>query len=165
MNTRPINWQHYRNKTLTRTLSLLVTSLFLAGCVELAESILNEDGYCYGCNWIIQEWDYPGWSTHNSDQYETEEICERALAEQFRQSPSRGHRCIFETDVSKEDPSQFKDQPHCYGCDWVVEVEEYGRWQRQDFKTHITEGVCQQTLWHMHKENPDRNYRCRNLDR
>jgi hypothetical protein len=136
----------------------------LAGCAEFAEVLLEDPGHCHGCDWIIQEWDDPGWSTHNSDPYATEELCERALAEQSRKSPDRGHRCIYEGDLWSEEESPAKPSAFCYGCDWVVEMKEFATWERAETATHHTEGVCQQALWHLQKENPSREYRCTNLD-
>lgn len=36
----------------------------LAGCAEVEEIMLEDVSYCYSCEWIIQEWDDPGWGTH-----------------------------------------------------------------------------------------------------
>lgn len=153
------------HRNLTRTISVVVVLFGLSACAEVVDILLEDVGSCYGCDWIIQEWDYPGWETHNSDPYETEELCEQALAEQSRKSPARGHRCIYEGDLwPREETPPAKSQPHCYGCDWVVEEDRYGGWERVDTRTHVTEGVCQQALWHLHKEDPNKEYRCTNLD-
>lgn len=149
---------------LRRTGGALLVLLSLSGCAELADVLLADVGHCHGCDWIIQEWDGPGWSTHNSDPYETEEICEQALAEQSRKSPDRGHRCIYEADLRRKEESPVKANAFCYGCDWVVEIAEYNSWARTEAKTYHTEGVCQQALWHQSTKKPDRNYRCTNLD-
>ena len=149
---------------LWRTSGVLLVLLGLSGCAELADIMLADVGRCHGCDWIIQEWDDPGWSTHNSDPYDTEEICELALANQSKKSPDRDHRCIYEGDLRHEEKSLVKPSAFCYGCDWVVEIEEYKRWERTEATTYHTEGVCQQELWHLLKRNPNRNYRCINLD-
>lgn len=135
----------------------------LSACAEVADVMLSDLEYCYGCDWIIQEWDDDGWNTHNSDPYETEEICEQALADQSRNSPDRGHRCVYESDL-REEPSTASGNRFCYGCDWAVEIEEYGRWVPAEDTVHHTEGVCQQALWHLLQKEPDRDYRCTNLD-
>ena len=150
---------------LARAVFAIVAVNGMAGCAEFADAILEELSYCYGCNWIVQEWDDPGWSTHNSDQYATEELCEQSLAEQSRRSPDRGHRCIYEGDLANEQVVSEEVNDFCYGCDWVVETEDYAVWERADSKVHHTEGVCQQALWHLHKRQPEKRFRCTNMDR
>ena len=142
--------------------------LLLSGCAELTDilvdSISETLSVCYGCTWIIQEWDDDGWNTHNSDPYDTEELCQQELARQTRESPERGHRCINKGD---RDALQAKQQAQdfCYNCDWVVQIAEYQGWERIESDTYRTEGACQQVLSQQTRNNPDRNYRCVNLDR
>ena len=153
-------------RLLRRPLALLAIA-GLASCAEMAEVLLEDEGIgvSYGMGWIVQEWDDPGWNTHNSTEYESEAACEASLAEQSRQSPDRGHRCIHESDLDREFSIVPGTGEFCYGCDWVVQFEEYGTWARLDPQTHRTEGVCQQALWHAYKRDPDLDYRCVNLDR
>lgn len=155
--SRPMGWLR-KGAALTALLGLI-------GCAEVAEILLDSDllRVCAGCNWIIQEWDYPGWTTHNSTQYETEEICQAALARQSAQSPSRGHRCVYEGDLFDKTETH-EELPHCYGCDWAVEVEQASGWTRVESATYINEGVCQQASWQLSKSNPYQSYRCVNLD-
>jgi len=138
--------------------------LGLSACAEFADVMLSELEYCGGCDWIVQEWDDGVWNTHNSDPYETEEICEQALADQSRVSPDRGHRCVYEGDLPSDGKTVTGNSNFCYGCDWVVEVEEYGRWQQAEAAVYHTEGVCQQASWHLHKEDQYSSFRCTNLD-
>lgn len=151
---------------LRRNGGVLLVLLALSGCAELADVLLDtaQVSYCSGCDWIIQEWDSNGWNTHNSDPYDTEAICEQELAKQSKESRDRGHRCIYEGDLRDEETPVVKPSAHCYGCDWAVEIAEYNSWERTESATYHIEGVCQQALWHQSKKNPNRNYRCRNLD-
>ena len=154
----------YSPGTLASALCVGVALIGIAGCAELADVMLEDLDHCHGCNWIVQEWDYPSWTTHNSDQYATEELCEESLAEQSRRSPDRGHRCIYEDDLKNEPTVTEGSGKFCYGCAWIVETLEYGEWERADSRAHQTEGVCQQALWHLYKRQPGRNFRCTNLD-
>ena len=144
---------------------LLLVQLNLSGCAEMADIMLADVNKCHGCDWIIQEWDNPGWSTHNSKPYKTEAICEQELFVQSTNNHGRGYRCIYEGDLidMRDDPTP-KRSPHCSGCDWAVEYSEYGRWERAEKDTHSSEGACQQWLWQFYKKNPQYGYRCRNLD-
>ena len=151
---------------LRRRGGMLLVLLALSGCAELAEVLIDTAsvGFCSGCDWIIQEWDDPGWSTHNSDPYDTEALCEQELVKQSIENPDRGHRCIYEGDLSHGETTVVNSGGFCYGCDWVVEIDEYRSWERTEATTYHTEGVCQQALWHQTKENPNRNFRCINMD-
>lgn len=139
--------------------------LLLSGCMELAGDVIDsaELGYCYGCDWIIQEWDSDGWNTHNSDPYDTEEICEQELARQSQDDPDRGFRCINEEDLDHGKTERVESE-HCWGCDWVIEEWRHGTWERRGRDTYRNEGVCQQALWHRSKANPHADYRCLNAD-
>ena len=147
-------------------IALLVMLTGVAGCSEFVEYMLEdaELSHCPTCDWIIQEWDDPGWSTHNSDPYETELICEEELLRQAAASPVRGHRCIYEGDLPHERDALIQPNEFCYGCAWVVQVQEFSRWVRTEGDTYKTEGVCMQALWHQYKSDPDPYYRCINLD-
>ena len=145
---------------------LLLAVAGLAGCNEFVEFMVEdlELSYCPTCDWIIQEWDDPGWSTHNSDPYETEQECEEELQRQSRESKARGHRCIHESELPHERDALIQPNDFCYGCDWAVQVQDYSRWERTEDKTHKTEGRCMQALWHQYKKEPENYYRCVNLD-
>lgn len=149
---------------LARIIGAIVGIVGITGCAEIADVLLEELSYCYGCNWIVQEWDNPGWSTHNSDQYDTEELCEQSLAEQSRKNPDRGYRCVYEGDLEDEQVAQEEPSELCWGCEWIVETESYAGWERADAQTHHTEGVCQQALWRLYKRHPEKNLRCTNRD-
>lgn len=156
-----------RKSAKGRITKFVVAILALSGlsaCAEIADVLLDDLSFCAGCDWIIQEWDNPGWSTHNSDPYKTEEICEQALAEQSRKNPERGYRCIYEGDLTpgKEEPPATP-AAHCYRCDWVVERQRSAGWERVGSATYDGEGACQQALWRLRKENPYREYRCTSL--
>jgi len=151
--------------TLAKSSFAIIVLLGLSACAEIADVLLDGTSHCIGCDWIIQEWDNPGWSTHNSDPYDTEELCEQALAAQSRRDPDRGHRCIYEGDLwPREEASIAEPAAYCHRCDWVLEAEHYAVWERVDATTYRTEGVCQQALWRLHKKEPDINYRCSSLD-
>lgn len=136
--------------------------MLLSGC-EVLLAPLNER-LCYGCTWIVQEWDSQGWNTHNSDPFDTEELCEQELEKQTRESPDRGHRCINKGDRDALQATQ-QAQTFCYRCNWVVEIAEYQSWERIEPATYHTEGACQQVLWHQSKLNPGRDFRCVKLGR
>jgi hypothetical protein len=137
----------------------------LAGCAELAGELLDtmDLGGCYGCNWVIQEWDDPNWTTHNSDPYETEEQCERVLARIATESDARGYRCVYQGDREALQATS-SEAGFCYGCDWAVQIAEYGGWQPTERATYKTEGKCQEALWHQAKLKPGSEFRCVNLD-
>ncbi len=146
--------------------AFLFTLCGLAGCNEFVAYMLEdfEISHCPTCDWIIQEWDNPGWSTHNSDPYETEALCEEELARQAAENRSRGHRCIYEGDIPHERDALIEPNEFCYRCDWAVQVRVDSRWERTEDVTHKTEGVCMQALWHQFKVDPEPYYRCVNLD-
>jgi hypothetical protein len=146
--------------------AVLLVLVILSGCAEMMDSLseVASVSVCSGCDWIVQEWDNPGWSTHNSDPYDTETLCEQELEKQSKKSRDRGHRCIYEGDLRHEEVSNGKPADFCHGCDWVVEIAENNFWARTEATTYHTEGVCQQALWHQSKITPDRKYRCTNLD-
>jgi len=65
----------------------------------IVEPVKDTDlSYCYGCDWIVQEY-HLKWETHNSKPYDTEEECLRAKREQRDRDPERLFRCIHESDL------------------------------------------------------------------
>lgn len=141
--------------------------LLLSGCAELADilvdSISETLSGCYGCDWIIQEWDDPNWTTHNSKPYATEEECEQALAKSSQENEGRGYRCVYEGDREALQATN-PEAGFCWGCNWVVQLAGYQGWQPTERATYKTEGKCQEALWHQAKLNPDSQFRCVNLD-
>ena len=127
-----------------RNVGSMLSLLLLTGCAELAAELIDSidlGGACWGCNWIIQEWDGDvGWNTHNSDPYDTEELCEQELARQSGKSEGRGYRCIHEEDLIGNNAA-IVEQQHCWGCDWMIEEWRYGAWTLRDTTTYLTEGV------------------------
>lgn len=141
----------------------------LASCADIANMVFDDvaPGYCYGCDWIMQEWS-EGWILNNSDPFDDEALCEAALLEASRKSPKMGFRCINEESlirIPREGPSQWeKDRlnlGHCRGCDWFIEEVHVHGWERIDSKTFETEDVCEQKLWQLSKLSPNVRYRCR----
>ena len=142
--------------------------MVLAGCAELSAELFDEAniGYCYGCDWIVQEW-HDEWSTHNSKPYDDEAACEQALATAAQRDRELGLRCINEEeliDARRNPPSQSeKDRLNlnsCWGCDWMIEELRYGTWARRDMTTYKTQGLCEQSLWYALSDEPDGRYRC-----
>ena len=52
------------------------------------------------------------------------------------------------------------DLDWCWRCDWRIEEWDYNRWERLNSKTHKTQGLCEQALWYVLKDEPYERYRC-----
>lgn len=153
---------------LLRRCGAVLVLTILAGCAEIMGELTDvaEISYCSGCDWIVQEW-HEGWETHNSKPYDDEAACDLALAEQARRDRDLGLRCIHEADMTKgkwDGASQWEsdrvDLDWCWRCDWRIEEWDYGRWERLNSKTHKTQGLCEQALWYVLKDEPYERYRC-----
>ena len=94
---------------------LVVTCLAIAACETMesfyeevivasvdeviVEPIRNTElSYCYGCDWIVQEF-HGEWETHNSKPYETAAECRAARREQENRNPETYFRCIHESQL------------------------------------------------------------------
>lgn len=66
----------------------------------IVEPARNADlSYCYGCDWIVQEFHQGNWETRNSKPYDTLEECLVAKHEQEDRDSSVRFRCIHESDL------------------------------------------------------------------
>jgi hypothetical protein len=59
----------------------------------------TELSYCYGCDWIVQEFHGGQWETRNSQPYDTREECLLAKREQEDRDSHIHFRCIHESDL------------------------------------------------------------------
>lgn len=66
----------------------------------IVEPVKNgEISYCYGCDWIVQEFHQGEWETHNSDPYDTQEECLAAKHKQEDRHTETIFRCIHESEL------------------------------------------------------------------
>jgi len=152
-----------------KRLGAMLVLVILSGCAEILDAVIEvaEVSHCSGCDWIVQEW-HDDWETHNSDPYDDETTCEKALTEQSRRDPDFGFRCIHEEELidarREKSASQWETDrvklDYCWRCDWRIENWEYGIWAHRDTNTFKTQGLCEQTLWYRSKRNRDERYRC-----
>lgn len=59
----------------------------------------TELSYCYGCDWIVQEFHGGQWETRNSQPYDTREECLLAKREQEDRDSHIRFRCIHESNL------------------------------------------------------------------
>jgi hypothetical protein len=162
--------RHSRRVALLHSCGVILVFTLLAGCSELLGDLVDDAdiGYCYGCDWIVQEWYGGEWETRNSKPYDTEELCEQKLKANSQEDPDQGFRCIHEEELidqrreQSRNPSQEEkaEVESCWNCDWRVEEWRYERWSRIDSTTYDTQSVCEQALWYESKEKPYVDYRC-----
>ncbi len=148
--------------------------MLTTGCAEIVGAVLDDMDplVCVNCNWKIQQWDShlidsskDGWSIHNSEEYETEDLCQVELAGRSAENPDTGYRCIHEKDLAsargEEIPERTKDQNSClWGCEWAIEEGRYSNWERIEGLSYKTEGQCQQDVFLLGRDHPYTNYRC-----
>jgi hypothetical protein len=87
-------------QTITQTIRL---GILLIACVAVSAIIEpvkdTELSYCYGCDWIVQEFHGGQWETRNSQPYDTREECLLAKREQEDRDSHIHFRCIHESDL------------------------------------------------------------------
>ena len=140
--------------------------LLLSGCADLMGELLSSSGEsrCRDCGWIVQEWESKGWTTYETNSYDTEALCEQALDKQSGSHHKRGYRCILQEYTNHIEPAAARTNTTYVGFDWKVEIAESDGWERTEETTYSNEALCQQSLWRQSRMRPNRDYRCVSWD-
>lgn len=134
----------------------------LSGCADLVGELLGSSGEprCHDCTWIIQEWETQGWTTYNSAPYNSDALCEQSLTTQSTAHHKRGYRCVLAEYTDQKVSAAARSNVTYVGFEWKVESAESHGWEYTGETTYRNEALCQQSLWHQSKINPNRDYRC-----
>ncbi len=96
----------------------------------------------------------------DSAPYNSDALCEQSLTTQSTAHHKRGYRCVLAEYTDQKVSAAARSNVTYVGFEWKVESAESHGWEYTGETTYRNEALCQQSLWHQSKINPNRDYRC-----